>query len=330
LTIAVSLASSSLSAQPRDPAGADALFREGRVALKSGDYVLACDKFAASEHLDPGAGTLLNLATCEERLGHLASAWAHLQEAIDLLAPANDDRLDLARKSYADLNKRLPHLVIRLSADAPVGTHVERDGIDVGESLRGFAQPVDPGNHLIAVQAPGHVDTSSTVHLDEGETREVTVSPGPGLPETQSVGATPLPLSPTPSGKGAQALPAPPDKAPSRSLVLPVVFGGIGIAGLVTGAVTGIVMLNVAGLRHQACPDKLCANPDSLARSDRLASEGNTLSAVTPVAFGIGVTALGAATFFALRQRDRPVGTAPIVRPWLDAHTSGLDVSVSF
>jgi hypothetical protein len=306
------------------------LFREGRVALKSGDYLLACDKFAASERLDPGAGTLLNLATCEEKLGHLAGAWAHLQEAIDLLAPANDDRLDLARKSYADVNKRLPHLVIRLAADAPAGTRVERDGIDVGESLRGFAQPVDPGDHLIAIQAPGHVDASSTVHLDEGETREVTVSPGPGPRETPPVVNATLPLSTAPSAMDARGSPAPPAKAPSRSLVLPVVFGGIGVAGLVTGAVTGIIMLNVAALRHQACPDKLCADRASLARSDRLASEGNTLSAVTPVAFGVGVAALGAATFFALRAHGRPVGTAPIVRPWMDSHASGLDVLVSF
>jgi hypothetical protein len=324
------LASSSLSAQPRDPAAADALFREGRVALKGGDYVLACDKFAASEHLDPGAGTLLNLATCEEKLGHLASAWEHLQEAIDLLAPANDDRLALARERYDDVTKRLPHLVIRLAADAPAGTRVERDGIEVGESLRGFAQPVDPGDHLLAVQAPGHLDTSSTVHLDEGETREVTVSPGPGLPENPPVSAATLPLSTPASAKDAQGSPAPPPKPPSRSLVLPIVFGGIGVAGLVTGTVTGIVMLNVAGLRQQACPDKLCADEETLARSDRLASEGNTLSAVTPVALGVGVVALGAATFFALRPLGRPDGTGLIVEPWLGAHTSGLDVFASF
>ena len=292
--------------------------------------MLACDKFAASEHLDPGAGTLLNLATCEEKLGHLASAWEHIQEAIDLLGPANDDRLSLARERYDDVTKRLPHLVIRLATDAPADTRVERDGIEVGESLRGFAQPVDPGDHLLVVQAPGHLDTSSTVHLDEGETREVTVSPGAGLPENPAVGAASLPLSTPASAKDAQGSPAPPPNPSSRSLVLPIVFGGIGVAGLITGAVTGIVMLNVAGLRQQACPDKLCADDETLAQSDRLASEGNTLSAVTPVTLGVGVAALGAATFFALRPHARPVGTALIVRPWLDAHASGLDVFASF
>jgi hypothetical protein len=207
---------------------------------------------------------------------------------------------------------------------------VERDGIDVGESLLGFAQPVDPGDHLLAVQAPGRVDTSSTVHLNEGETREVTVSPGPGPPENPAVGAATLPLSTPASARDAQGSPAPAPKPPSRSMVLPIVFGGIGAAGLVTGAVTGIVMLNVAGLRQQACPNKQCSDEDALVRSNRLASEGNTLSAVTPVALGVGVAALAAATFFALRPHGRPVGTALFVQPWLGAHASGLDVVVSF
>ena len=62
-------------ADTRDPAAAEALFEAGRQAATRGDWTTACPKFAESQRLDPAPGTLLNLADCEEHLGHLASAW---------------------------------------------------------------------------------------------------------------------------------------------------------------------------------------------------------------------------------------------------------------
>src|SRR5258706_15138092 len=75
------------SSPPRDPATADALFRQGRQAMEAKNYADACQKFAESQKLDPAAGTAMNLATCEEKLGKLASAWQHWKEALDALPP---------------------------------------------------------------------------------------------------------------------------------------------------------------------------------------------------------------------------------------------------
>src|SRR5690349_9072722 len=58
-------------------ARAAALFKEGREAMVHGNAATACPKFAESQRLDPAAGTLRNLALCEEAIGELAKAVVH-------------------------------------------------------------------------------------------------------------------------------------------------------------------------------------------------------------------------------------------------------------
>src|SRR6185503_5066326 len=73
------------SAEPSaaDKAVADALFTEGKKLLAAGRAAEACPKFVESQRLDPGLGTMLNLADCLEQIGQTASAWGLFNELED-------------------------------------------------------------------------------------------------------------------------------------------------------------------------------------------------------------------------------------------------------
>src|SRR5260221_9700518 len=82
LVVSSALVAPDARAQPSpDDAGAEALFLEGRRLMDAARFDEACAKFAASQKLAPGLGTLMNLADCEEHRGRTATAWAHFREA---------------------------------------------------------------------------------------------------------------------------------------------------------------------------------------------------------------------------------------------------------
>src|SRR4051794_15945207 len=66
----------------RDPATAQALFEEGKRLMQAKHFSDACPKFAESQRLDPGGGTLFALALCHEGAGKTASAWADFNDAL--------------------------------------------------------------------------------------------------------------------------------------------------------------------------------------------------------------------------------------------------------
>jgi hypothetical protein len=263
--------------QPSDSAGAETLFREGRELVTRGDFSGACAKFRESNRLDPAVGTVFNIADCEERLGHLAQAWTLFQEVVQKL-PESDERHAIAARRAAALEPRLPRLTLRLAASAPAGTRVTRDGIELGSASFGSALPLDPGTHRLLVAADGREEKAFVVTLGERETRELEVMPGPA--RTQG------PVAPPPvessSGSGRKTL--------------GYVLAGVGVAGLVTGIVAGVLVLGDQSTVDENCDaDKRC-NAEGL----DAAEHGKTFGIVTTVGLVTGAVGLGAGTYLIL------------------------------
>ena len=78
------LATTAAAAEPNaaDRAIAERLYDQGRKQLTEGNTAAACESFGESMRLDPGTGILLNLASCHETQGRLATAWVEFREAL--------------------------------------------------------------------------------------------------------------------------------------------------------------------------------------------------------------------------------------------------------
>lgn len=152
-----------------DKATAESLFQEARALVAEGRYAEACPKLLASQKLDPGVGTLLNLGDCYENNGQTASAWAQFVEAEAAARKAGDPRrAEAAHARATALEGRLSRLTINVPAPAQVqGLEVKRDFTPIDRALWGAAMPVDPGNRLVAASAPGRKKWTMTVRIDE-------------------------------------------------------------------------------------------------------------------------------------------------------------------
>jgi hypothetical protein len=275
--VAASLMASAAFAQDaRDPAAAETLFHQGREAADHRDYATACAKFQESNRLDPAVGTVFNIADCQEKLGKLATAWTLFQEVVQRL-PAEDSRRAIAEQRGRALESRVPKLTVRLSANGVADAAVRRDGVLLGSASLNTPLPVDPGEHVIVVEANGTTPKEFRTTLAEGQVTALDVSPGAPLAESSHGPAV---------ASAAQ---------PKHVSGLAYVFGGVGVAGVVTGAVAGALVLSHKSTVDAECSGKLCSQKGLDA-----AHSGKTLGVVSTVGFAVGVVGLGASTYLFL------------------------------
>src|SRR5262245_42280867 len=138
--------SSAWAAAPGDASRAEKLFTSGKDAMARGDLATACARLDESLKLDFAIGTLLNLATCEERRGKVASALEHFKLALSRL-PKDDFRVGFTTERIGVLSPRVARISFHFATPPPPGTRVTCDGIEV--SSVDTPMSVDPGTHPI-------------------------------------------------------------------------------------------------------------------------------------------------------------------------------------
>jgi hypothetical protein len=285
-------------------AAAEALFNQGRDLMTAGKFVEACPKFEASQQLDPGLGTMLNLAECYEKTGRTASAWAEYREAIPLARAAGSKaRQDLATERAQALQERLSTLTIRAISGEDTNAHLEvrRDGVALQEGEIGSPIPVDPGEHVIEAVAPGKQPWSSKVQVG-GDAAKVQVE----IPKLEAAnGSTPAAAAPAvTTGAGPTSEP-PADKPASGSAqrTTGLVLGGVGIVGVGLGTFFGLQ----ASSKWSDAKDKCHDFPyDCGADGKDLQSSARSAATVSNIGFiaGGALLAAGAVLYFTAPKKQ--------------------------
>lgn len=297
----------SAQADASSKAAAEALFTTARSLAAAGKYSEACPKFEASEKLDPGVGTMLNLADCYDKLGRTASAWAQYREAIGRAHTTHaTEREDLARERAQEITGRLSTLTLRTTQnEACPALVLSRDGAPLDGAELGIAIPVDPGKHQLSAAAPGCKSWSAEVVVGPGPAKVTVDVPAlevaPPTAETTAVPQT-QPDSQPKAGAALVVEPPPvekPQPAAKPSGLRPIAVG-VGAAGLV-GVGIG-VFFGVSASANWRDAKGGCQNGHTECSEDALTKRSRALSdaTVSTVAFIVGgaAVATGAVLWF--------------------------------
>jgi len=316
LVFALLIGSTSLAsaAEPnaKDPAAADALFRDGRKAMQAGNYAVACPKFQESYRLDPAPGTLLNLGDCEEKQGHLAAAWQYFRDAEQRLG--SDERSGIAKQRWEALDARLAFVTFKLPANAPAETKVLRDDVELRAAALTVALPLDPGPHVVRVRAPGHAETKMDLSLKSGEKKEIPLEIGAALP----------PGSPTPalSTSGSGSTVTNPEQRPSY---LPWIAFSVAGAGLITMGIGAWQVLDAKSVVEKQCTNGVCEQAGLDA-----ADNGKAFSIVGTIGGAVFLVGAAAGTYFLLTAPKKASTTGGgTIRPGAAPLTGGFALGAS-
>lgn len=281
---------------------AQQLFDDGRALLEARRYAEACPKFAESQRLDPGGGTLVNLAYCHELEGKTATAWSEFRDALgQAIKDDRKDREELARTHIADLAPKLMRVVVqvpeRLAAREP---EINLDKSKLPDAAWNTPIPVDPGEHRVTVAIAGSQPWSVAVSVSQpGETYTVEV------PSFDSAI-----VCPQGQMRVHEACVTVPWDATSarRTTAFWITLGGAG-ALLVTSAVTGVVALSANAYVKDNCSSErdFCRVSDA----GDAATRAKTFAWISTATLGAGIVA-GVVAFVLPRQPAPALGGATI------------------
>jgi serine/threonine-protein kinase len=239
----LSCAAAPVWAQDAHSQAAEALFRQAKALMGQGQYPEACEKFSASQALEPGLGTLLYLGDCYEHAGRFASALSTFTDARQFAHGRGDaEREHLASVRAAALEPRVPRLELRVgSEELPEGLQITLNGSPVERRDLNHAIARDAGSYELLFSAPGYQTFTSRIELRNGESRTAIVEVPP-LVALAKTAAGHEPREPS-SGRGSTQR---------------VVAWVVGATGLVLGVGAGVFSVLAAG-----------RNADSKANCDR-------------------------------------------------------------
>lgn len=300
----------------KDLEAAKKAFFEGLDFEDKKDWKSALDRFEAVAKVRMTPQVRFHLALCKENLGMLIEALHDFELAeSDAKAEKVADVMKEAPEHAAAIKPRIPKLTIKVPSDVD-GVSVTLDGnaIDPKGSEEIL---VNPGSHKIEASADKRQSFTKEISLAEGESKSVTLKmPAIGGGDTKD--------DPPPNDD-----PPPKDDAPkSKTPIVPLVVGGIGLAAL---AGAGFFALKRSGIAKDL--DAACSDPKACpAEQQDAVDSGKTYTTLTNVFLVVGVIGVGAGiVLYATAPKDDKPATAIRLSPSAPgANLAGLSLSGVF
>ena len=280
---------------PADRALATELFNQGRDELQRGELTSACPKLEESQRLDPGGGTLLNVAKCHEQQGRTATAWTEYTEALAIAErEGQSERVAFASERIAALGPMLSRVVVRVppESDKP-DLVILRDGTPVARAAWGTAMPMDPGRHVVSATAQGYRSWQVEIEVGAEADRDEVI-----VPLLEALPLPPVIEPPRPPVERPPQPPAlPPPVAPAEEPGVPPgriagwTVASVGFTALGAGTVAGVVTFLKDDASDALC-EPICDDEGYALNQDaKVAADVSTaLFIVGAVAAGVGVT----------------------------------------
>lgn len=253
---------------PKNTVVAERLFDLGVADMQAGKYKTGCLLLAQSQQLDPNHGTLAAWADCEDRAGHLATAFSLYEQYLQNFASMNEaqkkrhtSRAKEAEARREKLRPLIPALRLIPPPVMPKDAKVLLDGSELDLALLALEIPVDPGEHIIVLKLINGTSSEKRVTLKSGDRLrfELEFPPLPSPPRSEpnvSDKQKPVPLekkeTTTPqhasrfraNRSSADSLPmAPASKKGSWHRTVGGISLGVGALGLGGGIMMGILSL---------------------------------------------------------------------------------------
>lgn len=286
---------------PQDIAQARDLGHQAQVAFDAGKLAESEKLWTGASNLYPAAPTLtLGLARTQAKLGKLVLAQESYNKIIREQSqntggpPAFKAALEAANAEVGAVSSKIAGVVI--TVEGPTNPTVTLDGVAVSSAGLGLKRPVDPGTHVVKAEAPGYAPGETSFQVAESGTAEAK------LKLEKSAAATPVASAAPVSVPVDTSSPAQVDSAKSSRKTLAIVALGVGGAGLVFGAVTGVLALGKHGDLEDRCVDGKCPS-DVGGDVDSYKTMG-LLSTVGFIVGGVGLAG-GAVLWFTAPKEKR-------------------------
>jgi hypothetical protein len=286
---------------PAQKETARGLMAEGRELRDKGDLNGALSRFSSADSLMNVPTTGFEVAATQAQLGRLREARETVRRLL-AIAPSPDEPEPFAeaRNKARALDQQLLALLASLRFEIsglPAGATLEVSVDDEAVPKSALRQPfrVNPGHHVVVARAGGR---ELKRELDTAEARAVDVElvfPS----EAEPASAQPAPVGDEPAAPPAAVAPAP--RASSGLPTLAYVGGGVGVAGILVGSITGISAISHKNAAKKGCVSGGCP-PSTWSDLD----SARSLATGSTVAFVVGALGLAVGVGAVLLGDDKP------------------------